>query len=135
MDPGALLPVRLVLLLNRQLTAPSYLQWNVRVQLEVGHFVCPGQELLSVRIDVVVKDGSLRGELDRFKLADPPFAELNSIIYKLLQNKHTKKVELRGKPQASSGGLIRVASPCGIWPLTWSWNMAPPKAQRQANTK
>lgn len=63
--------------------AVGYLQWDVGVQLKGGDLVRPRQELLGVRVQVVVEDGPLRGELDRFEFVDPPFAELNAVVYEL----------------------------------------------------
>lgn len=114
---------------NSHLSGASYLQGDVRVQLKGRHLVCPRQELLRVRIDVVVKDRPLRGELDRFKLVDPPFAELDPIIHKLSKNENQAGPSSGRRGRLAGGGLPRGRL------LTWSWNMAPPNAQKQANTK
>lgn len=39
----------------------GYLQGDVRVQLEGRHFICPRQEFLCFGVNVVVKNGPLRG--------------------------------------------------------------------------
>lgn len=36
---------------------------------------------MSLRVNVVVKDGASRGKFDSLELISPPFGEINSVIY------------------------------------------------------
>ena len=63
--------------------AAAYLQRNVRVQLKLLHSLHPRLKLLRLRVDEVVEDSSLRRELDRLELGDPPFRELDTVVGKL----------------------------------------------------
>lgn len=110
----------------------GYLQRDVRVQLKGRHFICPRQEFLCFGVNVVVEDGPLRGQLDRFKFIDPPLAELHSVVNELKGQEGKEEPEGSAKGAAGCPGAGRRLPRA---PVTWSWNMAPPKAQKQANTK
>lgn len=84
----------------------GYLQWDVGVQFEGGYFVRLRQEFFGVRVYVVVKDGFLRGEFDRFKFVDLLFVEFDSIIYELLENKNEVRVQLEEVERFVFGGWV-----------------------------
>ena len=60
-----------------------YLQWQVWVQLKLGHPLAPRLKLLGLCVNEVVKHGALGRELDRLELSHPPLGELYTMVYQL----------------------------------------------------
>lgn len=127
--------------MQMQTVCGNYLQRDFRIESERWHFFSPRHEFLCFRINVIVKNCPLRRKLDGFELVHPPLAELHTVIHELEGTKQRKapkaataassfpqgrgcrRKRARGSHQRAQRGR------------TWSWNMAPPKAQVQAKTK
>ena len=65
------------------LETPAYLERNFSIKDKCGHLLSPVCPLVCLIVQVVVKDGPLRGELDVLELRHPPLGELNSVVHKL----------------------------------------------------
>lgn len=74
-----------VLAQTEQVISHAHLQRNVRFQLKWDHLFTPRSELLSFRVDEVVKDCALRGEFHCSHLFGPPAAELCPVVVQLQQ--------------------------------------------------
>lgn len=61
----------------------THLQRHLGVKFKLGDELGPRLEFLGRWVYVVVKDGSLGGELDRLELLQPPLAELRPVVHEL----------------------------------------------------
>ena len=65
------------------MTVYANLKGDLRVKSERGDLLTPRRPLPGLMVQVVVKDGALRGELDVLELGHPPLAELHTVVHQL----------------------------------------------------
>lgn len=85
----------------------TYLQRDIRVEVKFWHFFRPECESLRFRINEVVKNCPLRRKLDGLEFAQPPLAELQTVIHELggTKRRTTQKLVLVSVALVLSRGM------------------------------
>lgn len=63
----------------------TYLQWDIRLQLEWHHLLTPRSKLFSFRVYEIIKDGALGRKLHCSHFFRPPATEFSTVVIQLKQ--------------------------------------------------